>query len=88
MVEKQESEPVSEKTITSTYSALCREVLSAVDGSAHSNEILDATLGTGCFESHAGHVVNILVRREFKTIQDCQSRPGLVWKLVDVTRLT
>ena len=75
---KQESEPVSGKTITSTYSAFCCEILSAIDGSPHSNEILDATLSTGCFESYAGHVVNILVRREFKAVQGCQSRPGLV----------
>ena len=75
---KQESELVSEKTITNAYSAFCCEILSAINGSAHSNEILDATLGTGCFQSHAGHVVNILIRREFKTIQGCQLRPGLV----------
>ena len=70
---KKESEPVSEKTMTSTYSAFCCEILSAIDGSAHSNEILDSTLGTRCFESHTGHVVNILVRREFKPIQGSQS---------------
>ena len=78
---KQESEVISEKTMTSTNSAFCCEILSAIDSSTNSNEILDAALGTGCFESHAGHVVNIFVRRKFKTKQSCQPITGLVLKL-------
>ena len=45
----QESDPVSKKTITSTYSAFCCEILSTINGSTHSNEILDAILSTKLF---------------------------------------
>lgn len=67
MVESENQNQSAKKTMTSTYSAFCCEILSAIDGSTHSNEILDAALSAGCFKSHASHIVNIFVRRKFKT---------------------
>ena len=48
--------------------------------STHSNEVLDASVGTGRLKSHTAHVIYIPVSGEFKTMTRLSVKTG--WKCV------